>query len=554
MSQNRKIYSLNQKKTIMKTTKKLLLGLFFTGLVGYSGNAQNDDDWHLFNPATLGVTNPVNNISDHIVTNGSVGIGTIDEDGTFARVDAILHVVSDTLIYDSLYATTNPAFTRFGVGPILQDPSMVVVNASGVVNSSSRIAEFRSSRRAQQDASINIRGSRDGSTTANIATLELSNYDQNDNGEFVLATVSAGMPINTGDLGFLRFSTADGTGVQSRFYMDHRGNVGLGDATTFSSAALPTRNLDVQGNARIRELPNDNYEEQDALNVVVDPDGNLHVQSLSSGATILNCTSKDYIPKVNGSGGLDCSIIQDNGTQVGINAAPPTVYGGINNPTLHIGGTITSTGASFFNSDSRFKRNINRVDGALSKIADLEGFTYEFRTDEFEDRNFFQGRTYGLIAQNVEEVLPELVIELDGYKSVNYDGLIPVLLEGIKEQQEQIEQLKEELEVLKGAKVGGQLSIPANDHLNLSIDKEAFQGYPNPTGGNFVVSYQLPEHYGTASVIITDLQGSLLKESAVRSQQGELEFNCADLSSGIYLYTLVVNNEPVLSRKMVVKK
>ena len=48
----------------------------------------------------------------------------------------------------------------------------------------------------------------------------------------------------------------------------------------------------------------------------------------------------------------------------------------------------------------------------------------------------------GLLAQNVEKVVPEAVNEIDGYKGVDYDRLIPLLIESIKEQQKEIEELK----------------------------------------------------------------------------------------------------------------
>ncbi len=96
-------------------------------------------------------------------------------------------------------------------------------------------------------------------------------------------------------------------------------------------------------------------------------------------------------------------------------------------------------------SDIRFKRDIVRVSSALKKINNLTGNYYYWKTDEFADRNFRKTRQLGLIAQELEKEFPELVYEDDkGYKSVDYDHFIPVLLEAIKEQQQQIEALKKQ--------------------------------------------------------------------------------------------------------------
>jgi len=73
----------------------------------------------------------------------------------------------------------------------------------------------------------------------------------------------------------------------------------------------------------------------------------------------------------------------------------------------------------------------------------LNGLSYEWKTEEYMDRGFQEGRHYGVIAQEIEKVLPEIVNTApDGTKSVAYTEIIPVLIEAIKEQQKEIEQLK----------------------------------------------------------------------------------------------------------------
>jgi hypothetical protein len=77
-------------------------------------------------------------------------------------------------------------------------------------------------------------------------------------------------------------------------------------------------------------------------------------------------------------------------------------------------------------------------------------FSFDWKTDEFKDKGFPEERHYGVVAQEVERVLPEVVKEgPDGEKSVSYTEIVPVLIEAIKEQQKEIERLKMEVTELK---------------------------------------------------------------------------------------------------------
>ena len=89
-------------------------------------------------------------------------------------------------------------------------------------------------------------------------------------------------------------------------------------------------------------------------------------------------------------------------------------------------------------SDNRLKDNIEIITNALEKIKQIRGVTYT-RNDLDIDRRFA-----GVIAQEVETVLPEVITTMDdGTKTVAYGNLISLLIEAIKEQQKQIEELKQ---------------------------------------------------------------------------------------------------------------
>jgi len=121
--------------------------------------------------------------------------------------------------------------------------------------------------------------------------------------------------------------------------------------------------------------------------------------------------------------------------------------GTTNNPAqrLHVQGNILASG-TITPSDARFKRNVQTISSPLSIVNQLRGVSYEFRTNEFPDREFNEGRQFGVIAQEVERVLPELIFDAgDGYKAVNYIGLIPVLLQAIQELSAEVEALRRQI-------------------------------------------------------------------------------------------------------------
>jgi hypothetical protein len=107
---------------------------------------------------------------------------------------------------------------------------------------------------------------------------------------------------------------------------------------------------------------------------------------------------------------------------------------------------------AFSTSDIRLKENIVPIPNALDKISKISGNTYDWRV-ELKDVHGYEGNDVGVIAQEVEAVLPQLVQDRDnGYKAVKYDKLIALLIEGIKEQQIQIHSLTIEIEKLKESK------------------------------------------------------------------------------------------------------
>ena len=113
-----------------------------------------------------------------------------------------------------------------------------------------------------------------------------------------------------------------------------------------------------------------------------------------------------------------------------------------NNPSnafvVNFDGSATLAGDLTVNSDARLKSNIVSLGSTISKLLMIDGKTYTMKSNDAIEK-------IGLLAQEVQKAFPELVKQAgdeDGTLSVNYQGMIPVLINAIKEQQQQIDELK----------------------------------------------------------------------------------------------------------------
>ena len=126
------------------------------------------------------------------------------------------------------------------------------------------------------------------------------------------------------------------------------------------------------------------------------------------------------------------TITADNGN-VGIGTFTPQ-------GTLDVNGDIYHKG-SFLYSDKRWKENIKDIENPLEKVILLQGVTYNFKQKEFSEMNFDDRTQLGFVAQDIEKIVPEVVITGDnGYKYIDYGKLSALLSEAIKEQQKIIEE------------------------------------------------------------------------------------------------------------------
>ena len=164
-------------------------------------------------------------------------------------------------------------------------------------------------------------------------------------------------------------------------------------------------------------------------------------------ASIDGSGSTGYIPRFNGSTSITNSTLFDDGDQIVVNGTSPqgtnklTVNGATYiDGALAVTGAITSEGdiTAFSSSDKELKDNITNIEDALAKVESVNGVKYTWN-----DKSDHEGDDVGVIAQEIEEILPEVVVtRKDGYKAVRYEKLVPLLIEAVKELSEKVKKLE----------------------------------------------------------------------------------------------------------------
>lgn len=241
----------------------------------------------------------------------------------------------------------------------------------------------------------------------------------------------------------------------------------------------------------------------------------------------------------------------DVGIGATVNPAPGTYR-------LFVGGSTHIAGGLFVVSDSRFKKDVRPLEGALAKIGHLQGVQYAYRQSEFPDRGFLVGRTDGFIAQDLREVLPELVQQgTDGYLAVNYLGVIPVLTEAIKElQAEKDQQIAEKDRQIAALEARlARLEAAFDRAATPAVEGQDFllSNQPNPFSGTTTVQCTIPATVRTAVLVITDLTGrEITRQTLTGRGQTSTDIDLRTAPNGTYVGTLVADGKAVGSLKLMV--
>jgi hypothetical protein len=151
------------------------------------------------------------------------------------------------------------------------------------------------------------------------------------------------------------------------------------------------------------------------------------------------------------------------------------------------------------------------------------------------------------------EYYPNLVKQDDeGFYSINYISLIPILVEAVKEQQSMIEHLRQEIDSLRS---DGRFKNALRSE-DRSIDKTSsallYQNKPNPFNTDTEIEFYLPEQINTARINIYNLSGVQIKTYQVsQREKGSHIIRAEELSPGMYLYSLITDGDLIDTKRMV---
>lgn len=261
-------------------------------------------------------------------------------------------------------------------------------------------------------------------------------------------------------------------------------------------------------------------------------------------------------------------------------------------------------------SDQLLKENVAALEHADSIIELLNPVTFDFKTTDYPQLSLPEGNQMGLIAQQVEQVLPNIVNENTSpaqydslgnvvaasvtFKTVDYTKMIPLLIAGHQQQEAIIEVQAEELAAnhvmidslttvvddlsnrltqLENCLSGilpylcqlSQSAVETNDpavqdHIRAQLsvkltNRDAIildQNVPNPFAEQTVINFSIPESVQKAQIHFYNGEGRLMQSvDVVERGAGGLTVFGSDLSSGVYTYTLVADGQIVATKKMV---
>ncbi|MBS1748033.1 MAG: tail fiber domain-containing protein [Bacteroidetes bacterium] len=247
------------------------------------------------------------------------------------------------------------------------------------------------------------------------------------------------------------------------------------------------------------------------------------------------------------------------------------------------------TSGTYVSSDRNLKKNIKDFLSAMSIINQLQPKQFDFKHDSiYAKMNLPIGSHYGLIAQDVEKVLPNLVKDSKfdipeipkigkepdttkqkhqkqsiNFKAVNYTEFIPIIIKAMQEQQQmisnqqkEIDDLKTKVESLEQQKSfsSAQTASDATENNITATSATLDQNIPNPLSNSTSIGYYIPSNLHNATLMITDMNGKKIKQVSLQPGKGNITIDATTLSAGAYSYSLMINGKIIAKRKMIVTR
>ena len=199
-------------------------------------------------------------------------------------------------------------------------------------------------------------------------------------------------------------------------------------------------------------------------------------------------------------------------------------------------------------SDIRLKDDIQLVTEPLRLLETIHGYSYIYKENDVQPNH----REYGVIAQEVNEVLPELIDTIKGYMVVDYDQLIPILIEAVKQQQKTIDSMQLILGSSDVQRVRSSQSVILDTQDN---PMELFQNAPNPFNTSTTIQCFVPERIQQAQICIYNMNGVRVQCLDITDRGSvTIQIQAGALAAGIYAYVLVGDGISTDTKQMVLTR
>lgn len=221
-------------------------------------------------------------------------------------------------------------------------------------------------------------------------------------------------------------------------------------------------------------------------------------------------------------------------------------------------------------SDARYKANIQQINSAaLTKISALNPVQYTMAsaasiafanteksdtmsttiTMQSEDLEEINKIHYGLLAQEVRDIYPELVNEDDaGVMSINYIELIPLLIQAVQDLSEQVSVLS------NTSNIATRKEASKSQKTEIEITTATlYQNVPNPFNKETFISYVVPTEAQNAIIYLYNMSGVQLNKYDINTMgEGSITISANELYAGTYLYSLVVDGRLIDTKQMII--
>ncbi|HQV52684.1 MAG: tail fiber domain-containing protein [Flavobacteriales bacterium] len=250
-------------------------------------------------------------------------------------------------------------------------------------------------------------------------------------------------------------------------------------------------------------------------------------------------------------------------------------------------GRTYTPGGNWTSSDESLKSNIEDIESASERLLQLNPKTYVFNVDQYPSMGLPQEQQYGFLAQELETVFPEMVMQTSQpamvdsvgneiyaaipFKAVNLSGLTPYLVAAFQEQQQQLadaeatndalndqlQQVMDRLDAMEQSVANCCASHGAIQNGGVEIDEKTLNSNdrylriaPNPFETQTTIFYQLDQG-GRMQLVANSADGKqlqVLQEASLEAGNYQYEWATGDLAPGVYYITLLVDAKPITKR------